>query len=188
MNDPFAAIRAAEAEALRLHTEGICRESEWTCSHCEAEEVVDEFEEPERARLRESLGLREVIFSRSADKVGHPDKRPCPAWCCIGNSGYEHEVDYNYPRNAMHLLDELPPIGLGQYPGWVEQTGEHEYVSHLPTLELYMEQRGQAMPIIEIGTRQRVENKQQYRTLVRLSVADARELITLLNYLVEAAS
>lgn len=34
-----AAIAAAEIDALRQHRTGTCHTSEWSCSHCEAENL-----------------------------------------------------------------------------------------------------------------------------------------------------
>jgi hypothetical protein len=34
LNDMFAAIDRAEADALSLHQRGECHLSEWSCSHC----------------------------------------------------------------------------------------------------------------------------------------------------------
>lgn len=35
--DPHAAIATAEAQALAAHEAGTCHESEFSCSHCEAD-------------------------------------------------------------------------------------------------------------------------------------------------------
>lgn len=38
--DPIAAVEAAERQALADHLSGACRESEWSCSHCEETECA----------------------------------------------------------------------------------------------------------------------------------------------------
>jgi hypothetical protein len=37
--DPIAAIEAAEQQARAEHEAGTCHLSEWSCSHCEAEQA-----------------------------------------------------------------------------------------------------------------------------------------------------
>lgn len=38
MGEFIAAVEQAEADAKRLHDEGRCGESEWSCSYCEADQ------------------------------------------------------------------------------------------------------------------------------------------------------
>ncbi len=147
----------------------------------------DEFEEPENAVLRRELGLRPIGYP---DSGAHPDQRPCPSWCWIAQEeDYEHEVDSRHPLEASHTLEPHPSVAASLYPGASLSLGSGKYIHATTTIEPRLVQIGQAHPVINVAMRQYDEaGEQNYEDdFLRLTVDDARELVTALNYLIETA-
>ncbi len=145
----------------------------------------DEFEEPENAVLRRELGLRPIGY---LDRGDHPDQRPCPAWCWIAHEEeYEHEVDCRRPLEALHTLEPHPSVVATLYPGDSSRGPGSRWI-HTATLEPRLQQLGQGQPVVNVAFRQYEEGEQRYEDgFLRLTLADARELVTALNYLIEMA-
>ena len=154
---------------------------QWSGEHEEAEDVA----------LRRELGLRPNHYSDdSATQKGlHPDQRPCPSWCWVGqDETYGHEVDCMHPLEAGHRMEPTPYVVASLYPGQPPiGTPDCRFVQ-TATIEPRLEQDGQAPPVINVGMRRHDGRDQNYEDeFLRLSITDARELVLALNYLVEPA-
>ena len=114
-SDPIAALAAAEADALAAHFAGTCRDSEWSCSHCEAveewqrrhPEAPKNYEEPEDESIRASLDLQPIAVNQNGP---HPDNRPCPSWCGVGAAGVQ--IDHCRVVDADGKVTEPPNLYL----------------------------------------------------------------------------
>jgi len=81
----------------------------------------DGYEEPENAVLRREPGLQAIHYP---DSGSHPDQRPCPSWCWIGqHEEYEHEVNSRHPLDAEQRLDARPSIVASLYRANLSQPG-----------------------------------------------------------------
>lgn len=108
----------------------------------------DSLVEPEYAAIRQQLGLRPHLYATDGADI-HPDRRPCPSWCWVGNSGgkYGHEVEWDHPVGALHSFDGIAHIVASLYEGAVARGSEPRWVE-AASVELDLEQRGQEAPII----------------------------------------
>ena len=116
----------------------------------------------------------------------HADRRPCPSWCWEGLSAgkYDHEVDAASPMVARHTMDTHPNVVASLYPG---DYGDGRVVQ-TATIEPCLEQVGQADPTIRVALRYWDGRKPMYDDeRLRLTITDARELVTALTYLIETA-
>jgi len=154
------------------------------------EQEADEIEEPEDAALRRELGLRPSVYSdHSSSRKGlHPDQRPCPSWCWVGqHEVYGHEMDYMHPLEAGHEMGSKPEVVASLYQGAPPIGGDDRYIQ-TATIEPRLEQVGQAAPVINVAMRRHDGREQNYADeFLRLTITDARELVVALNYLIEAA-
>ena len=147
------------------------------------------FEEPEDYALRKQLSLRPIYYSTNSDRTkgGHPDQRGCPSWCWVAQQDeYDHEVDHTQPMTATHSTDSISVVAscyAGDYGH-----GEGAAAVHTATLEPRLEQVGQGSAIVRVALR-RWRGKDQLFTdsHLRLTVADARELVVALNHLIGLA-
>jgi hypothetical protein len=149
----------------------------------------NDYEEPAEAALRTQLGLRPTHYSITSDltKEGHPDQRPCPAWCWVTEAEYGHEIDPAHPTVASHSYDVRPSVALSMYPGGFVKFGDADLVV-ASTLEATLHQLGQQAPTIQVAMRRRDKSAHKgHAELVRLSVVEARELAAVLTHLVQVA-
>lgn len=145
---------------------------------------IDELEEPEDRALRTDLGLRPSYYP---DRSSHPDTRPCPSWCWVGQSDgeYDHEIDVHHPMTAEHSMSGAPRIVASQYAG---EAVRREGWTQTATIELHLRQRGQGEPLIEVYLRQWLGQKQHFEEVLRLSVTDAEELSRALAHYAQVAN
>lgn len=150
----------------------------------------NDYEDPPEAALRTQLGLRPTHYPTDADltKGGHPDQRPCPPWCFVNNSEYGHEIHRGHPTEATHSYDVRASVVASLYPGGFTKWGDTELLL-ATTIEAVLDQVGQQAPEIEVALRRQDRpTHKAYAKLLRLSVADARELVAVLQHLVEVAT
>lgn len=143
--------------------------------------------EPEYAAVRQLLGLRPDAYADDGiDR--HPDRRPCPSWCWVGQSGgvYDHEVYAEHPMEAEHHHGPIPSVVASLYQGSIVRDGDVNYVQ-AATIEPHLEQVGQGAPVIRVSLRHWKGRESKYAEILRLSLTDAQELATALTYLVETA-
>ena len=147
----------------------------------------NEHEEPENACLRRELGLRPIYYSNNDTKAAHPDQRPCPSWCWVGQHPlYGHEIDHDTPMVANHIMDTNPSVAASLYEAdW--SRGEGERYIHVATIEPRLEQAGQGDPVIKVALRWFEHEHEHEHEHLRLSLDEARELVTALDYLVKVA-
>lgn len=149
----------------------------------------DDYIEDSDAQIRRQLDLRPANYA--ADRGGpgtHPDQRPCPSWCWVGQSDeYDHEMDYTHPLEAEHNMGAIPHVVASLYPGDPGHAGDR--VVSAATIEPRLEQVGQGDPRIAVGFR-RYRGRESLFDLeyLRLSLTDARELARVLNHLVDLAT
>ncbi|HXH80600.1 hypothetical protein, partial [Nocardioides sp.] len=102
--------------------------------------------------LTERLGLRPTHYPDSSDKATHPDQRPCPPWCWVGqNKEYGHEIEWNYPATALHSMEGVPTVFASRYAGHCSgnsSTGDRDI--RAATIEPHLKQRGQGEPVIDV--------------------------------------
>lgn len=149
----------------------------------------DDYIEDSDALVRQQLDLRPAHYLQDTCTPGtHPDRRPCPSWCYIGQSTeYDHEVDYTRPLTATHIMNATPHVVASQYQGDPDR-GQKMVVS-TAAIEPRLEQIGQDDPLVLVAFRRYHGRQQQYdHELLRLSLTDARELARVLNHLVDIAS
>ena len=112
------------------------------------DEDENQFEEPEDACLRRELGLRPTHYLEhsASQKDPHPDTRPCPSWCWIGQEGddFVHEVNWEHPLSAMHTMGATPSVVASLYPGSFG-SGSPRCI-HSATLEPYWCRSDRARP------------------------------------------
>lgn len=135
------------------------------------------------------------------DQVSHPDERPCPPWCWVAHhnpNGYAHETDPDHLLTKVHTLDWIPEIRASLYAGEKNLLRTRScYEIHTATIEPRLVQHNQALPEVNIGLRtyERVRDADgKWRTQMkyederlRLTIADACELVTVLEYLIDVA-
>lgn len=159
-----------------------------TTTAASTERPTDEREETADAELRHQLKLRPIYYPANGDGQ-HADRRPCPSWCWVGLSvgEYDHEVDADTPMVAAHHMDTYPNVVASLYPGDFG-FGEDRIVQ-VATLEPRLEQTGQADPTIRVALRYWNGRKPMYDDVrLRLTITDARELVTALTYLIETVN
>ena len=84
-------------------------------------------------------------------------------------------------------MEPRPSVVASLYPG-DSSRGPHSRWIHAATLEPRLVQLGQGAPVVNVAFRQYEGGEQQYEDeFLRLTVTDARELVTALNYLIETA-
>jgi hypothetical protein len=145
-----------------------------------------DYEEPADATLRAHLGLRPIVYNEHDCTA---DPRPCPSWCWIGQSNgeYEHEIEPSHPMSATHTLEASPSIVASQYVG-DSVRGEDPRLVTPATIEPRLEQVGQGEPIVHVALRHGYGKQHTYEDdRLLLSLDDARELVTVLNHLIETA-
>lgn len=143
------------------------------------------WEEASEYTRRQQLGLRAVYFPDTQEPGSHPDQRPCPPWCAIGASEYDHEIEPGAPFLAEHSTE---PIGIAAsvYRGTHHRGARTPGVS-AATIETHMRQLGQGGQRIEVYLRQERDGEECYTKQLALGVTDAAELATVLSYLVAQA-
>lgn len=137
--------------------------------------------EPLDYALRQHLGLTPFVHYDNNDHA-HPDTRPCPAWCWVGNAdGYEHEINRWAPLTATHALGGFIHIGARHYIA--DKDGDR---IRLATIEPWIEQEGAADPVIGIALRHRGKRGQHKYSHDRLKMHpdEARELVRALEFLI----
>ena len=154
--------------------------------------IENDYEEPADADLRAQLGLRPIYYSSSGVKGSHPDQRPCPSWCWIGQSDeYEHEVIGQHPMSAIHTLEGTPSIVASQY--WAPRHKLSGDGVGPATIEFHLDQVGQGDPVVKVYLRAHEagsteeERRIGFAEVLRLSLTDAEELATVLQHLVRLA-
>lgn len=143
--------------------------------------------EPEQAKLRQLLGLRPSYFS-DEESDNHPDRRPCPTWCWVGQDDeYDHDVDWRHPLTATHTMGGTPHVVAELYSGSYTRAGG-ETVYESATIEPHLEQEGQEAPTIRVHLRHWLSHQEMsHEEVLRLSLSDADELSRTLDYLVRLA-
>ncbi len=148
-----------------------------------AVDTAEDFEEQDQQQVRDKLGLRPIAYDMSAEPGTHPDQRPCPSWCWVGQSDeYDHEIDPRSPFVAMHSYDVRLGIASSRYRG--HRSGQ---LATPATIEAHLEQPGQSRPSIEVSLRHWPAGQMEYEQRLSLGITDAQELATLLLYLVNLA-
>lgn len=147
---------------------------------------VEQHEEREATAIRKQLGLRPVHYPERPG--GHPDQRPCPSWCWVGQSHgeYEHEIDPRDPMRALHDVGSDAHVVASLYAGRPAR-GDGDRWAETATIEAGMEQRGQGEPVIRVCVRHYADGEHHYDEALRLSVTDAQELAAVLAHLVRVA-
>lgn len=130
---------------------------------------------------RQQLGLRPIYYPQP-DLVRdhrHPDSRPCPAWCEMGQRGYEHEVTDVTPFNARHAAPNIT-IAASRYKGYRIDGG-------VAAAEWIMAMRaaGTSTPLIHVLLSCADYEKNVERMV--LSIDDAQDMVTVLQYLIAQA-
>lgn len=139
------------------------------------------YEEPEDYAVRKQLGLREIFYPVGAPAVSPP----CPPWCHLADEdGWSHTPTSSRPFVAQHVSDDIT-IALSQYPGEehtvTDEDGETVRGVGVATLSATIYQdHNSTEPAISL----RHTNGTQVLTL---SLDDASDLVTVLNYLVAKA-
>jgi len=148
---------------------------------------TDDHLEPAEAAIRRDLGLRPHLYPGDGRKGSHPDQRPCPAWCWIGqHPDYDHEVHVLDTGAALHTMEGDPHVMASLYQG-ESSAGEGGRVVRTATIEPALEQLGQADPIIRVHLRHFEANEHHYDEILRLTLTDAEELARVLGWLVRTA-
>lgn len=145
--------------------------------------------EPEDAAVRQQLGLRPSVYASDGIDT-HPDRRPCPSWCWVGQSGgeYDHEVDCSHPMTAAHRHDGIPHVVASLYQGDNNSSKyEEDRFIQAATIEPHLEQLGQGAPIIRVALRHSEDGVSKYGEILKLTLTDAQELAAALTYLVDTA-
>lgn len=146
---------------------------------------TDQLIEPEEAALRRRLGLRPVHYFNRKGPGTHPDQRPCPPWCWIGQEdGAEHEVEPRQPTRATHSMGVDVEVMASAYQGTMSFGGN--YVS-TAAVSLHLQQIGQGAPTIRVDLRRWRDGEHEYDSLLVLAVTDAAEVARALAYLVDVA-
>jgi hypothetical protein len=145
----------------------------------------NDFEEPEEAKLRHELGVRQIHFRRLPVEDACLDRRPCPTWCHYGRSDSLHEVDPKRPYTARHSLGYGPTVAASLYPGTVDRSGELNY-TEAAHFDIHAGQRGQEEPIVDLYLRAAEASRATLSTeALHLSLNDTKDLITALTYVVD---
>ncbi len=147
------------------------------------------YEESGDAALRDQLGLRPIAFNDSQSKGSHPDQRPCPSWCWVGQSDeYDHEIETVRPFVARHVTESMPAVAASLYSGFSDRN-----LVGTATIETSLQQIGQDASSIRVALRRshhepgkgRVEDYESH--LLDLAVDDARDLVKVLGHLIHLA-
>lgn len=140
-----------------------------------------EFEEPEEFTLRQYLGLRPITLVDDGMEGTHPDRRPCPPWCDLGNSEHGHSVEPSSPYAAEHS-SVIVSLAASHYEGSAEHSAGQRFIAPA-TIECWLRQSGQGDTTIKVSLRHDGGGP-KWQERLRLSVNDARDLIATLTYLV----
>jgi hypothetical protein len=151
----------------------------------EEPDLLDKHYEPCDVAITRHLGLRSPVF----DKDGpHPDERPCPSWCWVGQSNgeYHHTIDLTRIAHADHSMEGVAHVAVTGYPGHGYRSEDAAYAA---TVEVNLEQLGQGSPVLRLALRygEDEDRRMAYDELVKLKVNEARELIAVLGYFIEIA-
>jgi hypothetical protein len=139
------------------------------------------YEEPSETALRDTLGLRPTRYARLA---AHPDTAQCPPWCWIGKSHgeFDHEIMQKRPMRALHTIgDDSVSIVASRYGGGSLMGDD---TTEAATMIVGLEQAGSSEPVVKVSLRHYVDRKLRLDRALNLTVADARELVTALTYVV----
>jgi hypothetical protein len=136
------------------------------------------------AQVRRQLGLRPLYYDENGK---HPDQRPCPPWCWIGQTHgeYEQHVDVRHLMSAQHELNSTPAVAATLYQG--EYALADVRHARMASIEPDLEQVGQEDPIISVNLRRWEGREQHLDQVLRLTIDDTRELVKVLHYLIETA-
>lgn len=150
---------------------------------------AEPIEEESDVALREKLGFRAAYYG--GDPTEHPDPHPCPPWCWVANQEeYVHEVEPQNVMRARHNLQSSPTLVASLYAGERDRFRE-DSVIHAATIETHLSQLSNGSPMVEVYLRDypwsEGSRKQRYQERLRLTIADARELITALAYVCDTA-
>jgi hypothetical protein len=146
-------------------------------------EDPNDWEEPHDYTLRQRLGLRPVSYPESGT---HPDQRPCPPWCVVKESEYDHEIDPARPFTAEHYTNMIATVASA-YTGTTTRSGGRLVTP--ATIETMMQQLGDGRQRINVYLRHYPEpqRKISWTRQLALGVTDAKELVTVLSYLIGQA-
>lgn len=148
----------------------------------------DATDEPEYAAVRQELGLRPHAYLESGPD-NHPDRRPCPSWCWVGQSRgeYDHEISVRHPMTARHDHDRTPHVVASLYQGESSCDNNGDRYVTAATIEPVLSQVGQGAPQISVHLRHYEAGKFHFGEILKLTLTDAQELATALTYLVQTA-
>jgi len=151
---------------------------------------ISDHYEPEDETFTRTLGLRPTAYSDDDLKSSHPDQRPCPPWCWVGQQEeYGHEVLCGNPTNATHSMAGAPHVLASLYEGDRYQADAHGHgrVVMTATIEVHLDQIGQGDPTLTVCLRQHVGRESRYDEVLRLTLTDADELSRALAHVVKVA-
>jgi hypothetical protein len=150
---------------------------------------VEDWLEAEDEAVSRTLGLRPIAYRKDEMKHSHPDQRPCPSWCWVGQDDEAgHEVDSHDPMTAVHTMPASPHIVASLYEGEVSRRSDGGgSVVVTATIEVHLEQVGQGDPTVTVYLRHYVEQKHRFDELLRLTLTDTEELSTSLAHIVRVA-
>jgi hypothetical protein len=152
----------------------------------------NDYEEPEDGALRHAIGVRPIFFRRPVGGADDSaiDDAPCPPWCLYNENGpwgkQSHEVNPERPFSAYHSLGTGPRVAASLYCGERHKDGPRHYYVEAAHLDIWAGQDGAERP--EITAYLRAEQKaldSLGREGLKLSVADAKDLISALTYVVD---
>jgi hypothetical protein len=137
--------------------------------------------------IRRRMAFRPIHFNEDGP---HPDRRPCPTWCWVGQQSddkYDHDVSARHPTSALHSMDGTPAVLATLYQGESPLGADGDRFVRAATIEPHLEQLGQAAPVIRVHLRRWEGRDQHLDEVLKLSTDDAREFMACLGYLVETA-
>lgn len=149
-------------------------------------DYLEEHLEKSDVAITRHLGLRPTVLH---DDGPHPDQRPCPSWCWVGQSEgkYQHEIEPRRPGVAVHSMEGVAHVRASSYYGY-KYPGENAV--HAASVETHLEQVGAISPLVVMSLRYGTgdpDDRTAYDQILKLFPAEARELIAVLTYFVEIA-
>jgi hypothetical protein len=151
----------------------------------EKPDILDKHFEKSDVAIARHLELRPTIYS---DTGPHPDPRPCPSWCWVGQSNgeYHHEIEPTRTGTAVHSMEGVAHVVATHYWGYTYRDG----VVHAASIETHLEQVGQLPPRLRVALRYGTgdpDDRMAFDEILKVSVPEARELIAVLTYFAEIA-
>ncbi|MCD4525248.1 hypothetical protein [Nocardioides sp. cx-173] len=142
------------------------------------------YEEPEETQLRLKLGVRPTWYRDG--KHDHPHARPCPTWCCHADRPGGHDIESDHPMTPEHSLGIAVDTVASHYVGDREKVGDG-WVVNTARLSADLQQLGDGEPQVQVALHHYVEGRHRCEERLRLSIEDARDLMTALRYVIELA-